>query len=185
MQFRCQLSLAVVASSVALCVTSNPAQANPAQANPAQALTVPITVDGTTYNVTTFTGTYDGNVAKFNTLANNGLMPWWGSQSLASTFASQISTQLGLPNATAVGPNFAYQALDISGDINVESSAFFQVFGFVTTSFFLASDLSTYATASPVSVPAPAAVPGPLPIFGAAAAFGMSRRLRHRILLNA
>ena len=108
-----------------------------------------------------------------------GDMPWWGSQSLASTFASQISTQLGFPNGTD-GPNFAYQTQENLGDIYVDSRAFIQSLGTEDQSVNRDSTSATYATATPV----PAAVPGPLPIFGAAAAFGMSRRLRYRILLN-
>jgi hypothetical protein len=167
MRFRCQLSLAAVASSVVLCVTSNPAQA----------LTVQTTVDGTTYNVTTFTGTYNGNVAKFNTLGNNGLMPWWGSDSLATQFATQIGSSLGLPYLSSTGPAFAYVLTS-----NVSSRIYFPGSGIVGLSAELDGN-QTYVIATLATPPA-ASVPGPLPLFGAAAAFGMSRRLRRRIQLG-
>lgn len=49
------LSLSVVVSSVASCIASHPAEA----------LTVQATVNSVTYDVTTFTGTYDANTSKF------------------------------------------------------------------------------------------------------------------------
>jgi hypothetical protein len=79
--------LAVVASSAALCFA----------ANPAQALTAKVTVSGTTYDVTTFTGTYNANTSKFNTLINGGLMPWWGREILAKEFATAVGASLGFP----------------------------------------------------------------------------------------
>jgi hypothetical protein len=77
------LSLAVVmASSAALCFAPNPAEA----------LTFPATANDVTYDVTTFTGSYNANASKFNAINNGGLMPWQGSASVATTLASQLPT---------------------------------------------------------------------------------------------
>jgi hypothetical protein len=84
MRFNRTLSLSVVVSAAAFCCASNPAQA----------LTVQAAVNGVTYDVTTFTGTYDANTSKF-ALPPSGLMPWWGSQSIASQFATQVWDRLG------------------------------------------------------------------------------------------
>ncbi len=55
-----------------------------------------VTVGGLQYDVTTFTGTYNANASKFSTAANGGVMPWYGSASLAQNFASAVTGQLGL-----------------------------------------------------------------------------------------
>lgn len=52
-----------------------------------------VNVGGTDYDVSTFEGSYDNNVSRFTTTE----MPWWGNQSLAQTFATEVGTQLGLP----------------------------------------------------------------------------------------
>ena len=70
-------------------------------AGQAQALLV--TVNGQQWNVTTFTGTYDGNGSKFATVGNGGVMPWFGSSSLASSFATALSGALGLLNGPGNG----------------------------------------------------------------------------------
>ena len=100
------LSLFVVVSSVSLCFASHPAEALPVQA----------TVNGVTYDVTTFYGTYDENTSKF-ALPPNGLMPWWGSVSIATQFATEVSDRLGLPLAGFGGPVFAYNAYPDPYDI--------------------------------------------------------------------
>lgn len=93
------LSLAVVmASSAALCFAPNPAET----------LTFPATVNGVTYDVTSFTGSYNANASKFNAINNGGLMSWWDSASLATAFASQLPTQFGKPYYGVLGPHFGY-----------------------------------------------------------------------------
>ncbi|MFN9694167.1 MAG: hypothetical protein ACK550_10320 [Synechococcaceae cyanobacterium] len=47
--------------------------------------------------MTTFTGTYNANTSKFNTLINGGLMPWWGREILAKEFATAVGASLGFP----------------------------------------------------------------------------------------
>jgi hypothetical protein len=165
-------SLAVVASSAALCFA----------ANPAQALTAQVTVSGTTYDVTTFTGTYNANTSKFNTLINGGLMPWWGSKSLAEQFATAVGADLGTPLGGSFGPNFAYETQDVTFAIYVNGKAFAPANSNVYDYSFQTNETGTYATAT--LAPPPAAVPGPLPLLGVGAAFGMSRRLRRRIQLG-
>lgn len=168
------LSLSVVVSSAASCFASHPAEA----------LTVPATVNGVTYDVTTFTGTYDANTSKF-ALPPSGLMPWWGSKSIASDFATQVWDRLGLPYYNFAGPIFAYQTASdpefpeltsIEGRVLDSSIPGIDQFGGNS------NDSLTFAIIVPAA--APAVVPGPLPLFGAAAAFGLSRRLRRRIQLG-
>jgi hypothetical protein len=71
------------------------------QTSPVQAL--PITVDGTQWDVTYFSGVYDDNQSKF-AAPPGGQMPWWGSSSLAQTFKQAYENQ---PGATT-GLEFAY-----------------------------------------------------------------------------
>jgi hypothetical protein len=168
-------SFTVAASTVALCLASNPAQA-------VQAVTV--TVNGTAYDVNTFAGTYNANTAKFNTLANNGLMPWWGNEGLAEQFATAVGISLGTPVSGSLGPNFAHAIQDVGFAIYVNGTVFDPVGPSVYSYSFTTIEAGTYATATLATPPPPAGVPGPLPLFGAAAAFGMSRRLRRRIQLG-
>ena len=144
--------------------------------------TVSVTVGGTQYNITYFQGDYNSNIAKFETPANNGLMPWWGSESLATLFSDALGFQLGTPNPpppSDYGPLFAFATkydlfigqLQIQAIANLVSSTSLGEFP---------GDSRAYAILA-----TPTAVPGPAPLFGAAAAFGMSRRLRRRIKLGA
>ncbi len=159
-----------VAASCALCLAPNSAEA------------VSVTVNGTTYDVTTFSGTYNANIAKFNTLANNGLMPWWGNESLAEQFAAAVGASLGTPIFSSYGPNFAHSIEDVGFAVYVKGEVFNPANSSVTNHSFTTNESGTYATAT--LAPPPAGVPGPLPLFGAAAAFGMSRRLRRKIQLG-
>jgi hypothetical protein len=156
--------------------------------SPGSAQAYVVTVGGVQYDVTTFTGSYDDNTSKFATAANGGVMPWWGSSSNATAFASAVGTNLGTPN-NPYGPYFAHSydpiydptgmgypepyvlhALVLGNTVYNGSQASFDYF-------------SVYAQATLYTAPAPAptATPGPLPLFGAAAAFGFSRKLRKRI----
>jgi len=71
-----------------------------------RAQTYNATVNGTNYDFTYFTGTYNDNISKFSTT----LMPWWGSQSTAETFTSSVGDHFGYPNTTygQWGPYFAF-----------------------------------------------------------------------------
>jgi len=130
-----------------------------------------VTVGGVQYDVTTFTGTYNGNTSKFQTAANGGVMPWFGNSTLATQFADAVAYNLGVLPAPEDyrGPNFAINNAIVS----------YSYANFGTYSYSADSNTSTiWAQVAPAaSVPAPA----PLPLFGAAAAFGFSRQLRKRI----
>ncbi|MBM5818021.1 MAG: hypothetical protein FJ083_16035 [Cyanobacteria bacterium K_Offshore_surface_m2_239] len=68
--------------------------------------------DGQDYDITTFTGRFDPNAAKFDTPNNGGVMPWWGNATLAQQFATTVLDALGKPNAGgARGPFFAYKTI--------------------------------------------------------------------------
>lgn len=134
---------------------------------------ISVSVDGTTYGITTFTGTYDSNLSRFT----DDEMPWFGSASLASALATQVGDQLGLPNSGA-GPLFAWLPKLWYG---VPVIFYIDSYPFLNNGTHPGDWVATYAVAS--SQP-PSPVPGPLPLFGAAAAFGASRRLRRRIELR-
>ncbi len=147
-------------------------------ATPASAIQV--VVSGATYEVTTFTDSYDNASSRFTTTE----MPWWGNQTLAQNFRDAVGTSLGHPNAGGfLGPLFSYQT---SGDPGrcfttlCVVSAIQYIGGTDDSNFEFSSDSRAFAIATVVP-PASNAVPGPLPLFGAAAAFGWSRRLRSRI----
>jgi hypothetical protein len=126
-----------------------------------------ITVDGSNYDVTAFIGTYNNNASSFAP----ALMPWFGSEATALSFASTLQNQLGLG---IYSPKFAY---NISNDI-VYIAHHVQ---WPSVSSVVFRDTS-YAYAIATLVPASSnSVPGPLPLFGAAGAFAWSRRLRSRV----
>lgn len=141
---------------------------------------VSVVVNGTTYDVTSFNGSYSNNISRFTTTE----MPWFDNASLAQQFATAVETQLGTPNFNTNGPYFAY------------AESFNEELGVFTLSYLYDTSADppvfsrnipgtlgiTYAVAS---AQGPSAVPGPLPLFGAAAAFDISRRLRRRIKLSA
>jgi hypothetical protein len=147
-------------------------------AGQAQALVV--NVGGQDWDVTTFTGSYNGNSSKFATPANGGIMPWWNNNTLAQQFATAVAASFGDP-----GPQFGYEIISLGFPIfsNAIATWFYDSANpnlKTQGSFFLTAS-HLYAAATVVT-PAPAApVPGPLPAIGAAAAFGFSRRLRKRI----
>ncbi len=123
----------------------------------AQALTVMRTVNGTSYDITTVTGSYN---ALSSTLESQ---VWWNDRELAMEFATAVDDSLGLVSqlgsSFSHGPLFAY---------DFRNSTFFWQFyrtdsGQVQTSF--TSDWNrtlTWATAAPtaVPIPTPALLPG-------------------------
>jgi hypothetical protein len=154
--------------------------------SPGSAQALVVTVGGTQYDVTTFTGSYNDNSSKFAQPPAPGVMPWWGSSSNATAFASAVGTNLGTPN-NPYGPFFAH-----SYDPNYDPgfgpdpavfAAFVQGNTTIDTVISPSNPLFVYAQATLYTDPTPAAAPGPLPLFGAAAAFGFSRKLRKRIKL--
>ncbi len=149
--------------------------------SPGSAQAFVVTVSGQQYDVTTFTGTYNSNTIKFQTAANGGMMPWWGSPTLSQDFAAAVANSLGTPNYGGVyGPIFGYKYSSsfVNGKIyNNTTHA-------VNNAAPGPTETQTWAQATLYTPPA-AAVPAPLPLFGTAAAFGFSRKLRKRIKLAA
>ena len=138
-----------------------------------------VTVGGVQYDVTTFTGTYNANTSKFETAANGGVMPWWGNQTLANSFATAVGANLGTPNSysgNTSGPVFSYSIVP-PGITFGTSWCTASCMTNPAVSNWLVDASVVYAQATLYTVP----VPGPLPLFGAAAAFGFSRKLRKRI----
>ena len=128
-------------------------------------------IGGQNYDVTSFTGSYDGDTSKFNTPGNGGVMPWWGNSSLAQQFATTVGSSL--PGSfPPEGAFFAYNS-SVELWLYIDSSTIFN-------SSALSFGNFVYAQATLVPPPS-SGVPGPLPFLGAATAFGMSRRLRQRI----
>ncbi|MFM7264365.1 MAG: hypothetical protein ACKOZW_01985 [Cyanobium sp.] len=136
--------------------------------------TASVTVGGTQYNITYFQGDYNSNIAKFETPANNGLMPWWGNGDLAVLFSDALGLQLG----KAYGPHFAFFATEVNSELLIDAIANAGSGSFFTGA--IPEESRAYAILA-----TPTAVPGPAPLLGAAAAFGMTRRLRRRIKLGA
>ena len=147
--------------------------------SPGSAQAFVVTVGGVQYDVTTFTGSYLSDTNKFETAANGGVMPWWGSDSsLAETFASQVGLEMGLPNySNTHGPLFAWRFRLQDAIDNC-----YYIGGGIGCGIANNSIPYVYAQATPYAPPS-TPVPGPLPLFGAAAAFGFSRKLRKRIKL--
>jgi hypothetical protein len=137
-----------------------------------------VNVGGQNYDVTIFTGTYNGNTSKFETAANGGAMPWWGNQQAAVDFAAAVNIGLGMPNPGTRGGYLA-DAID-SNLLFLSTTFYFPLFSGTITSSEYAGSPASYIFAVAALV-APSSAPSPLPIFGAAAAFGASRQLRKRI----
>ncbi len=138
--------------------------------------TVPVLVNGTTYDVTYFEGAYDENISRFTTAE----MPWWGDSSLAYTFATAVGDGLGLPYVNLYGPAFAYAEQTYQGEFGLEKNV--ELYLYDTTSatpVIPSTSGSTFSDPYAIATPrSPAPVPAPLPLFGAAAAFRATRRLR-------
>ena len=148
-----------------------------------QAQAFVVTVGGQDWDVTTFTGNYNVNTSKFGLPPAPGVMPWWGSFSLAREFALATRENLGSPPQTQGhnAPFFGYEQ-----DVNVPNLTW--VYSYFSGGPFPINadpitDEPTWAQATLLTPPA-APVPGPLPALGVAAAFGFSRKLRKRIKIN-
>ncbi|MFM7513289.1 MAG: hypothetical protein ACKO3F_07980, partial [Cyanobium sp.] len=73
-----------------------------------QAQTLVVTDNGQNWDVTTFNGSYNDNISKFDTPANGGVMPWWRSDfEVAEAFAAAVGSNLGLRSITALPPSYA------------------------------------------------------------------------------
>jgi hypothetical protein len=132
---------------------------------------VPVLVNGTTYDVTYFEGSYDDNTSRFTTAE----MPWWGDAILAKAFAAAVGGQLGQPTFSALGPGFAYN-IYLGGTLSfLDAYAFDANASDPVGQGFTTDQNIPYAIATSQTT---ASVPAPLPILGAAAAFGATKRLR-------
>ena len=66
--------------------------------SPGSAQAFVVTVNSVQYDVTTFTGSYDGNISKFSPPPAPGVMPWWNNSNLAIDFATALGSLAGYPN---------------------------------------------------------------------------------------
>ena len=169
--------------------------------SPGQAQAFVVNMGGNAFDVNTFTGSHNTtqNRSKFALPSEGGVMPWWGSESLANMFAQAYLQDLAAkpicqtqgcnPNGLFVlqgaGPLFAWGSIGqslIQAELPRTSvGAGGAVSYSVSTRLVSQSAPFAWAQASQPAPPTPA--PGPLPLFGAAAAFGFSRKLRKRIKL--
>jgi hypothetical protein len=167
-----------------------------------QANAVVVNVPGYgSWDVTTFTGSYNDNLDKFSG-QSPGMMPWLDNFGGVVDFATAVGGQLGFTNVANgqnLGPYFVsqcyggYPICPMTGWHVLERLAWNGrayngpwSFGNHNEDHFLSWDregdgaaIRTWAVATPYTPPA--AAPGPLPALGAAAAFGFSRKLRKRI----
>src|SRR5579862_2729825 len=102
-----------------------------------------VTVGGTTYDITTLSGTFSGNSA---TLEGT---PWWGNATLAESLSNAVGTALGtqLPPNETLGPLFATSLLGSAFD---EGSSFDQTLGTSIDTSTIRSQTFLYATGSVV-----------------------------------
>ena len=152
-----------------------------------------VNVGGQDYEVTAFAGSYTDHKAKFANPPAPGVMPWWGNQSLANTFATAVGTGLGT-NFIGVGPLFAWtfrpgpspicpvDLIGVPGPGVCSYSWDTRLAVPGVAAEYLSPNDAEFSYAQVDLVPSFAlGVPGPLPLFGTAAAFGTSRQLRKRI----
>lgn len=154
-------------------------------AGQAQALVVNVPGYGK-WDVTTFNGTYNANISKFNIPNNGGMMPWWLDKKQTEAFANAVGSDLGTTPDTgniaggvaagyATGPFFGYQELPTSQMVVEVLLTQNNILLYPITYPINFGSSGTWATAQAV---AEESVPGPLPALGAAATFGFSRKLR-------
>lgn len=178
-------------------------------AGQAQAVVVNVPGYGT-WDVTTFTGSYNDYSAKFNFMELGGVMPWWVEEPAALAFDAAVGASLGDFDLNGGSrPIFGYTYFEgvvgimstgprvvlvercgswvENGGIGLDSVV---TCGSVvvepipvpeSTSRITARVNETFVWAQATPVSLPTPAPGPLPALGGAAAFGFSRKLRQRI----
>ncbi len=62
-----------------------------------------VNVDSQNYDVTTFSGSYNDNISKFNLPTAGGVMPWWNSDATSKAFATAVGTAFGAVNPNGSG----------------------------------------------------------------------------------
>jgi hypothetical protein len=132
---------------------------------------VSVVVEGSTYDIVTFTGTSSSNISRFTKME----MPWYGNSSQAKAFAMAIGAQLGAPNVGMFGPHVVHA-----------------LHGTLATSFaYMPAQRNSIPLGIPPADPytdavaSTQSVPSPLPLVGMAAGFSISRRLHRRIKVSA
>jgi hypothetical protein len=152
---------------------------------------VTLNVSGQNWDVTTFTGSYNNNKTKFALPSSpGGVMPWWGSESLASQFASAVGHSLGTQVFAGIAPeNIGKIGIFFGYDASIDGARLSFDYSFALNDGTLevrqnsgvnrGIENTKWAQATLV------ATPSPLPALGAAAAFGFSRKLRKRIKSSA
>jgi hypothetical protein len=131
-----------------------------------------IVYNGTNYDLSIYTGSYNANPAYFApTTTSNGRMPWWGNEALAQQLADQLRGGLS-PQGASFGPLFA---TEVAGDV---SASFFDLSSLGTTNVvdsgtFARDSVESYVVVSSVPVPAP------LPVLATAVCFSVTRRLQN------
>ncbi|MBD2667306.1 hypothetical protein [Richelia sinica] len=140
---RCLSFVVGMGSAVAIVTTASSAKA------------AIFTVNGTDYDLTTKTGS-------FNSLSSElTQQPWWGNFSLAIDFAAVVAGTLGLPNDTSLGgagPLFAYRySPENSSPPKIRVYLYLQDYGLALATTDV-TDINTYVLVKPIPEPT-AAIP--------------------------
>lgn len=153
MTFKLLTRLALTATTATLAATSVVLTALPEAAG---AATVTRTINGTSYDISTVTGSFNNLQS---TLTDT---PWWNNRDLAGQFAAEVGVDLGDPNFRR-GPFFAY---DTAG-VEVRFRTWGFPGGFLPGGGLLdglgAVGENTFAVATPTAatpIPTPALLPG-------------------------
>lgn len=110
-----------------------------------------ITLNGQTYTISTFTGSYTLNSQYFNTTN----MPWWGSTTDARAAAGSLGNQLGYPNASGnFSPYFA--SIFVSSNTRLDNYYTSINIGGVFDGYYLLSESAVYAYIAPPPGPSSA-----------------------------
>jgi hypothetical protein len=152
-----------------------------------QAHAIAVNINGQQWDVTTFTGSYNENMGKFESPSNGGVMPWWGEDpEVISDFVAAVGNQLGQPNVSTnplnpnpVGPFFAIRV----SDGGRPAPAYFEI-SFVNSFEAVDPDVEATWAQATLASPDPTPVPSPLHALGVTTAFCYSRKLRKRITFN-
>jgi hypothetical protein len=162
----------------------------------AKAVSFTDTSSGTTYDITTVTGTY-GEFIDPASPKNFTRNFWWGNGTKASAVALAVGSALGTPNVytgpapglggVRIGPGFAYQWNLTSGDLNYFDASYYipsqnrtisdsLYFRLLVTTRPTDSTGITWAIATPVSVPEPDGIGGTLAMMAVGAGTVAKRR---------
>ena len=137
-------------------------------------------VNGTDYDVSSTTMSYDDLLATYTLSA----FPWFGDEALAKQFAEAATFELGdqyvsfnMANSIYVGALFPH-AVPSAGQV---TTAYYSLDDSIAGSGDVYGTNSSLLWAYVLPQPPQTAVPGPLPLLGIGAAFSASRQIRRRI----